>query len=208
MNPTAPQPSLARLRDIQLESPWRELGEGFAAANGGPAPWRQRKRGELRNVLALAQISGRILVGEASLATDLRLDLLLRVPVPCLPDPAGALEVAPVARLGVIYRPEAAVVPQPGYAFVRILQPRHVWLPAVSPDEHQALCLGSRLPAGIPITEILLLTWGALAMTTIQLDPANFAGVLNPAAARWWQANTDKIPLTREPFLNQEPKPC
>jgi hypothetical protein len=28
--------------------------------------------------------------------------------------------------------------------------------------------------------------------------------VLNPAAADWWQQNTDRIPLTREPFLHRE----
>jgi hypothetical protein len=34
-----------------------------------------------------------------------------------------------------------------------------------------------------------------------RLDPA---GVLNPAAAEWWQRNTHLIPLTREPFLRKE----
>ena len=59
----------------------------------------------------------------------------------------------------------------------------------------------SRLAAGLPLREIILLSYGALTMMTVQLDPANSAGVLNPAAADWFQRNPQLIPLSREPFL-------
>ena len=95
-------------------------------------------------------------------------------------------------------------MPQPGYAFVRILLPRPVWHSNVSPDLNQVLCLGPRLPAGIPLKEIILMTFGALTMQTTQLDLLDPAGVLNPAAADWWQRNTSRIPLSREPFLRNE----
>ena len=95
------------------------------------------------------------------------------------------------------------LTPQPGYAFVSILQPRPVWHSNVSPDQNQVLCLGPQLPAGIPLKEIILMTYGALTLQTTQLDRLDPAGVLNPAAAEWWQHNTQWIPLTREPFLRR-----
>jgi hypothetical protein len=38
-------------------------------------------------------------------------------------------------------------------------------------------------------------------MQTLKIDERDAAGVLNPQAARWWQQNTDRIPLTSVPFL-------
>ena len=61
-----------------------------------------------------------------------------------------------------------------------------------------------QLPAGIPLKEIILMTYGALTMQTTQLDILDSAGVLNPFAADWWQRNTNRIPLSREPFLRSE----
>jgi hypothetical protein len=159
---------------------------------------------EARDLLALAQLSGRLIVHWLDLSAGLRAKVEMAVPVPCLPDPAGALQVAPRALLGLIYPPEAIIMPSPGYAFVRVLMPRPVWHSNVSPDSDQVLCLGPRLPAGIPLKEILLMTYGALSMQTTQLDLMDPAGVLNPAAADWWQRNAQRIPLTREPFLRTE----
>jgi hypothetical protein len=126
--------------------------------------------------------------------------------VPCLPDPSGPLQVAARALLGILYPQAALLVPQPGYAFVRILQPRHVWLSVLSADVHQFLCLGTKLPPGIPLKEILLMTYGALSLQSIQINLHDPAGVLNPAAAEWWQRNTHLIPLSREPFQRAEVK--
>ena len=92
---------------------------------------------------------------------------------------------------------------QPGYAFVEVLEPRGVWLPAVD-EARQAVCLGPELPVGIRVSELVLMTYGALSMQTTQLDERDSAGVFNPEAAVWWQQNADRIPLTRTPFLLQE----
>jgi hypothetical protein len=61
--------------------------------------------------------------------------------------------------------------------------------------------LGAKLPAGIRLTELLLLTYGALAYQSVSLDWLDPAGVLNPDAAVYLQANPQYVPLTREPFL-------
>jgi hypothetical protein len=92
-------------------------------------------------------------------------------------------------------------MPSPGFAFAQILSPRGVWLPNASSGPVQTLCLGSSLPASIPLVEVILLTYGALTMMTVQMNPADAAGLLNPAAAAFFQANNSLIPLSREPFI-------
>lgn len=168
---------------------------------GGSTPWRCRKLAEAAELCRLAEVCGRLVILQLDLTADLRVDLLLRVPVPCLPNPAEPLAVVEAARLGIIYREEAIMLPQPGYSFVQILAPRPVWHANVSPDSLQVLCLGPSLPAGVPLREILLMAYGALTMMSVQLDPANSAGVLNPGAAEWFQRNPGLIPFSREPFL-------
>lgn len=194
---------LHTLGEVMLDEPLGELLEFARATCGGPAAWRQRKLVEVRELLALAQLSGRLRLQWLDVAVDLRAVIEMRVPVPCLPKPDGALEIAPLAVLGVIYRQEVLVSPQPGFSFVQILAPGPVWSASVSGDHRQLLCLGTSLPVGIPLKEILLLTYGALTMQTVQLDPRDSAGVMNPAAAQWWTCanNLKKIPLSREPFV-------
>lgn len=201
---STPAPSLDDLRQIELTGLFRTMWESAQKNCGGPAACRHRLIGELRDLLGLAQISGRMIVHWVDLSAGLRAKVEIDMPVPCMPDPAGPLRVAPRALLGVIYPPDAIFMPQPGYAFIRILSPRPVWLSTVSADPNQILCLGTQLPAGIPLTEIVLMTYGALTLQTIQLDSLDSAGVLNAAAADWWQRNAHRIPLSREPFLRSE----
>jgi len=43
-----------------------------------------------------------------------------------------------------------------------------------------------------------------LSMQTVMIDERDSAGVLNSAAAKWWQQNLNRIPLTREPFIRRQ----
>ena len=198
--------SLSSLSQVQLGARHASLLEAARSACGGSAAWRHRKLAEATELCRLAEVCGRLVINNLDLAVDLRADLLLRVTVPCLPNPRAPLAVADAARLGVVYREESIVLPQPGFSFVQILAPRPVWHANVSPDLLQVLCLGPSLPAGVPLREIILMAYGALTMMTVQLDPGNSAGVLNPAAAEWFQRNSGLMPLSREPFL-QPAKP-
>ena len=65
----------------------------------------------------------------------------------------------------------------------------------------QPLCLGARIPRGLPLREILLMTFTALVLQEIQLDELDAAGVMNVRAAKFWQQNPQRIPLSRETFL-------
>jgi hypothetical protein len=137
------------------------------------------------------------------LEEHLRALLLLAVPVPCMERPGGELVVARQAMLSVRYPQEALVAPQPGYSFVQVVAPHHVWHPNVHREHGQPLCLGDRLPVNTPVTEIVLMSYGALSMNVIMADERDSAGVLNHEAARWWLANRDRAPLSTEPFLEK-----
>jgi hypothetical protein len=195
---------LSELYCVQPDTFHQALLDVATPTAAGPPAVRQRMLAEARDLVVLAQVSRRLDVRWIDLAAGLRAKVDMEVPVPCLPDPAGPLQIAPRAVLGFQYPPQALVMPQPGYAFVSILAPRPVWLSNASADASQALCLGARLPPGIPLREIVLMTYGALTLQTVQMDLLDAAGVLNPAAALWWQQNTHRIPLTREPFLREE----
>ena len=210
MNATSPSPSpthsLSNLPQVPLNGYHQAIWEAAQRICGGPVACRHRMIAEAYALLALAQLSERLVVHWLDLSAGLRAKIEMVVPVPCLPDPAGPLQVVPRAWLGVIYPQEAVVTPLPGYSFVRILAPRPVWCANVSSDPNQVLCLGRSLPAGTPLKEIILMTYGALSLQTTQINLLDPAGVLNPAAADWWQRNTNRIPLTREPFLRKEAK--
>lgn len=207
----APSPSvpplhgLSGLHELPLDDYHQGMLDIALKTCTGPVAYCHRIKAEARDLVALAQYSGRIHIHWLYCSAGLRAKLELEVPVGCLPDPNGPLQIAPRALLGLVYPQEAIVRPRPGYAFVHILEPR-VWHSNVSPDHNQVLCLGPRLPAGVLVKDILVMTYGALSMQTIQINPRDPAGLLNPAAAEWFQRNTGLIPLTREPFLRGEVK--
>ena len=200
---------LSALSEVQLDERYRHILEFARGTCGGPTVWRQRKLVEVRELLALAQISRRLRIEWLDVSVDLRAVVEMRVTVPCLRSPDAQLQIASRALLGIVYRQEVMVSPQAGYSFVQILAPGPVWSASVSNDQAQVLCLGPSLPTGIALKEILLMTYGALTMQTIQLNSGDSAGVMNPAGAQWWSCenNLKKIPLSREPFLvNSEAK--
>ncbi len=90
--------------------------------------------------------------------------------------------------------------PQPGYAFVGVMNPRNLFHPFVSADPYQRLCLAASVLPGTPMTEILFASWAALSMQSVRVDPGDPAGLMNGEAALWWLEHLSEMPLTREPF--------
>jgi hypothetical protein len=200
--PITPKGGLRSLEQVELFSKPQKMLDKAVLNCFGSAPWRYRKQAEARDLFALGQISGRMEVKEIDIREALRAILLLEVPVPQIPGQNGQLQIANQVIIGLKYREEAIGQPQPGYSFVQILAPRNIWHANVGPVEHgQPLCLASSLPASIPVKEIVLMVYGALSMQTVMIDERDSAGVMNPDAARWWQLNLDKMPLTQEPFI-------
>jgi hypothetical protein len=196
------QAVLRRLAKIKLDDRRQGMLDASMVTCGGDPIWRGRKQAEAHDLLALSQIApeDRLVVMPIDLRESLRAGLVIQVPVPCRPDANNRLRVLGIAMLGLTYRREAIHEHMPGWAFVQILDPHGVWLPAVD-EAKQALCLGPSLPVGVRVAELVLLSYGALSMQTTQLDERDTAGVFNPEAALWWQQNADRIPLTRTPFL-------
>jgi hypothetical protein len=156
----------------------------------------------VRDLLALEQIAERMTVLGIECRTELRALVRLSAPVPCMQPGARDLVVADHVDLALLY-PEAILRgPLPGFALVEILSPRHVHHANVSAGPlGQRLCLGVNVPRGYPLREAVLASYAALTMQTAMVDELDPAGVMNSEAARWWQANPDRIPLTTAPFL-------
>ena len=205
MNTSIPLPAdfdLTRLERVPLDDRHGSLLESAKAACGGSPAWRNRKGREGHDVLALAQTTGRITVLALDLREAMRFRFLMRAPVPCRPDPAGPLQVAPCAELGLCYPESAVIEPQPGYNFISLLRPSHAWHPNIAPVEFgQRICLGPQLPAATRLREIIFLTYHALTLAAAQFNPLDPAGVMNGAAAEWYQRNPGHIPLSKEPFI-------
>ncbi len=203
-NHTIPAGGLAALDQVQLNPALEHLFRKAAADCGGPNEWKNRKLFEARELLALSQIAPRFKVIELDLRESFRALAFLSTPVPLRPDENGQLRTASYAMLGITYREAAVIEPQPGFNYVQILQPENLFHPNIACEAGgQVLCLGVSMPAGLRIKELILLTYGALSMQLVMVDPADHAGVLNIEAARWWQvpANLARAPLTREAFL-------
>src|SRR5262249_46370990 len=144
----------------------------------GDAIWRARKRIETHDVLQLSQVAppGRLAIGFIDLRGSMRVLLMLETPVPCRPAAGGPLGVATNAVIGLTYPREALFASLPGWSFVQILEPAHVWHPNVG-GPGQVLCLGTQLPAGIRTRELILMTYTALSLQSVQIDEGDPAGV-------------------------------
>ena len=198
---------LADLARVELSPLHAQRLHLACAENFGPPEWRARKQIEVRDVLALSQISERLSVLALDARTELMTIVRLRAPVPCLLPGAADIVLADACDLLFRFPEELMHEPIPGYAMVRILKPRHVYLPNVSsqevmPGEPQALCLGANIPRGLPLREAVLASYAAFTLQAITLDEADPAGVMNRAAAEHWQINSQRIPLSREAFLS------
>jgi hypothetical protein len=182
------------------------LAQALARCGGDPA-WRARKEAEAGDLLRLAQIAppGRLRVDALDLRENLRAVLFMRVPVPCRPDADNQLTVADFAVLGLTWPRDVLQKRLPGMAFVQILEPSQGVFLANVGELGQPLCLGAHLPVGIPVVELVLMSYGALSMQSVMIDPYDAAGVVNVKATRWWQQKLqqqpDFIPLSKTPFL-------
>jgi hypothetical protein len=203
MDPSRRVGGLAALDDQPLPPLLAAQLMKWAAESRGSPSWRRRKSAELADLLKLVDLAPRLTLERVSVVTDLRAVVRMQCAVPRLPDPEGELVVAREAVLGLIYPEEAIRSPQPGYAFVEILEPSDVWLAVVPATGPQRLCLGASLPVGLPLREIVLAAYGALTMQNFLIDERDPAGVMNRKAALWWQQRTDLIPLSRVPFLQE-----
>src|SRR5262245_52711913 len=176
-----PAPDLTRLQEVELAPAYRQIYQQVAAACAGPEPWRRKKLLTTYELLALSQISTRLVVQYVDASAAFRAVFLMTVPVPCRRGGQGPLVVESVAQIALTYRAEAMVTPQSGFSFLEILQPRHVFHPNVSPSHlppgAQVLCLGAKIPAGIKLVELILMAYTGISLQTVQFSLSDPAGV-------------------------------
>jgi len=198
------RPGLHELTDLPLdEASKRALAPLLEDMQGRPA-WRMRKYNEAHGLVALSSIAPRLRILDLDLRTELKALVELRdTPVPCMAPGASDIHIESRALLAIEYPEEILYKPIPGTRPIRLLAPRHVWHSNVGPAgvPAPALCLGASIARGFPLREMVLCCYAALTLQAISLDHMDPAGVLNGEAARWWQANAGRIPLTTEPFL-------
>jgi hypothetical protein len=197
-----PSFGLSDLDQVRLRPEQEEKLQRLRESSLGSAPWRARKECEARELLALEQIADRMTVLGIDATTELRALIRLRAPVPCMPEGARDLVVRDRFDLALRYPEEILRAPLPGVAIAEILDPRWVHHANVgSGGGPQRICLGVALPRGFPLREAVLATYAALSMQSVMVDELDPGGVMNAEAARWWQANPGRIPLTTTPFL-------
>jgi hypothetical protein len=203
---TLPSPAigLSTLDRLALSPHYQRWFDEASKTCGGNAMWAARKLAEVREFLALAQLSQRIKVHWIDLTDEFRVLFDLRVPVATRPDPTADIRVVPFATLGLRYRAEALALPQPGYSFVQLLMPTHAWYSNVLPELGQPICLGPSMPAGVRVRELVVLAYLSLSLQSTQLNPGDSAGLFRAEVAQWWQLNLSRLPLTRSPFLGRE----
>lgn len=204
-------PGLSSLGSRALAPANAAWHEALSMSARGSSVWRARKAAEMHDLIALTELAppGRLRIEELDPTQALRAMLLLRVPVPVRAGTEDTLGgIARYALLGLVYPQEALRRALPGFAFVQILSPAGVFHANVAPDPVQPLCLGATLPPGVRLIELVLMSYGALAMQSVMLDASDAAGVMNPAAARWWLANRERLPLSTAPFLAGDDLPA
>ena len=132
---------LSELDQVPLGPESLRMLDAASAAAGGNAMWRGRKLAEIQDLLALAQIAPwRLSVEYLDVGETLRAAVTLRVPVPCWPEGATDIVLADRVFLGLSYRQEALLAPQPGFAFVQILSEEPLVVRLIEDGDH-----GSRL---------------------------------------------------------------
>jgi hypothetical protein len=201
-----PSSGLSGLEGVPLGFKLERLLDAALAGSGGSPAWRHRKSVESRELLALSRLAPhRMSVEQLDLSESLRAVIHLRAPVPTRQPGSDEVVIRPGALLGLQVRQGALLTPQPGASFIQILRPEGVFLAQVPTDPPHVLCLAPVLPAGVHCKEMILMSYAALTLQNFQIDAAHPAGVFNIEAARWWQENASRIPLTREPFLESGP---
>lgn len=196
--------TLLGLASVQLTDAAQSALADYAGNSRGGRVWRERKSAEMRDLLALEQLASRLSVQEVDMTTDLQVVLGLCMPVPCRLG-NGDLVVCEEAVVGIHYPEQCMLRGLPGTAFAQVLWPMGVFHPSIKRGPVQAVCLGITMPPGIRLIEIVLMLYRAMVLQEHNFDERDHAGVFNVEAARWWQENTHRIPLTTETFLDASP---
>lgn len=197
---------LQDLSKVLLNEQHQQMHDHAIAQMADDEPWSSRKSQELHDALAMAQMTreGDLDIIAIDVTDDLRLLMHMHVPVPLMPKPGGALQIVDHAVIEMRYPRSIMTQSLPGTAFVRMIQPRFIWLGNVDHTVGVG-CLGKVVPRNTPCRELILLTYSMLSAQTQMNDEYDYAGVINRDAAKWWALNPDRAPLTDRTLFDESP---
>jgi hypothetical protein len=116
-------------------------------------------------------------------------------------DPAalgGGVRIHHEARVSLRYPAEFLRGPIQGQALAAIEGPAHVLHPNVGSMPDQRVCLGHSLPRGLPLRELVLMTYAALSMQAVELPSGEAGPMMNGAALVYWRMHAACVPLTND----------
>ena len=132
----------------------------------------------------------------------MRLVYGLLMPVPRRPN-NGRLVVGDRAVFHSVYQERWRVESPAGWQPLGLLHPSlDVFHPNMKPSIQGAICLGRKLPPGIPVKEIILLGFAALSLQTCTLDETDPNGVVNGVACEYFRQHEEYMPLTLAGFFD------
>lgn len=199
---------LQDLSKVELNEQHQQMVDHALAQMPEGEMWSMRKAQEIHDALAMAQMAreGDLNIIAIDATDDLRLLMHMHVPVPLMPKPGGELQVVNHAMIELRYPRLIMEQNLPGTAFIRVLQPRFIWLSNVDHTVGVG-CLGKIVPRNTPCRELILLTHSVLSAQTQMNDEQDYAGVINRDAARWWALNPHRAPLTDRTLFDESPSP-
>ena len=171
-----------------------QLFDEAARRNGGPRGWRMWKRSGVEELLTFVRRAPRVELLAADMSADLHLAYHIRMPIPRQPC-NGDLTVGTGATFHLVYRDEWRTLAPKGWQPVGVVHPEDIFHPNAKPSLRGALCLG-KLPAGISPKELLMLSYFAGSLQTVQLAEDDPEGVLNKEASEFFRCNPQHLPLT------------
>jgi len=191
---------------VELNDKHRAMLDEAAASMRDDPIWSQRKAQEIHDALAMVQTAGDgdLDVLAINARDELGLLLYMRVPVPVMLKPGGELLIVDHALIDLRYPRQIMIQNLPGTRFIRVREPRFVWLGNVDPIRGVG-CLGKVVPRNTPCRELILLTFSMLCAQTQMNDEEDHAGVINREAAKWWSLNPQRSPLTDRTLFDESP---
>jgi len=173
-----------------------ELLEKALERNRGSRAWRGWKAEQAGDLVdSFANRTSRLQLLEISLEGDLNVIYSIDMPVPCFPV-GDRLVVERGATFHLRYDEAWRIGGPPGWLTLGLLDPRAPYHPNMRPSLRGAICLG-RLPANVPVGEILLTGYHALQLQNLVLDPTDPEGVLNAEACEFFRNHQEYLPLSR-----------
>jgi len=190
-----------------LLPPVADLLRQASENNTGRRDWREWKQDQGQALADMISAAERMSLLDLCLDGDFNAVVAIRMPVPRWPK-NGRLRIGHRAVFHLHYEDRWRWEAPAGWMPLGIFEPPDIFAPNMAPSLRGAICLGKTLPAGIPVTEIIVLGYYAVTLQNRDMDETDPAGVLNVQACEFFRNRPEYLPLTDAGlFEDWEPDP-